>query len=726
MYTPIKISERITNLKKIYTTLTVPGAVDSYNHERYKKFNTGDRWFTLGFLRGWKENENADTTLIRSALAEAEEIKQSEPAIYDDELLLGHVYLPVYSDDEQKEYDALWESFKMSSRTTLFRSPRNTHIALDFEKLLKLGLNGIKSQIKEKMDSLNLADNNDAPDFSELKKYEFYQCLLIELDAVSEHAQRYAQKALEEANTANKARKEELLRLADILKKVPDAPAESFYEAIQSVHFFLSAVMGLYPLGRPDRYLYEYYKKDVEDGVLTQEFAQDLIDNFCLGVSDRVFSRSACGFMVGGLDKDGNCVENELTYMFLTALEHLKLPDPNGALCVNENTSDELLLYASEILSKGVTHPAFYNDRTITDSLVKNYGCSFEDAVNYIHTTCAEISIIGKSKAHSTAICCDLPKALLDAVKAKSFDSLEEIIYAFFDVLRGRITKSLEKYMLRIVEAGRIGYDPMRINALIEGCIESGKSIYEGGAKYTFIQPNFLGLATVVDSLYAIDTLVFKEKKLTFEEFCKIVENNYEGNEPLRQYIINKIAHYGNENVEIDALAKKIAHGCIDLLKEDTMPAKKLLMPGTFSYVTHASLGRQCGATFDARLANTSYSDGCSPVQGRDTNGPTAMIRSLTSWPQQELLGGMVVNIKFGSENLKGEKAKNFVALLRHFIERSGLEMQVNCVSRKTLEDAKINPEAHRDLIVRIGGYSDYFTRLFPELQQEIIDRTEY
>jgi len=126
MYTPIKISERITNLKKIYTTLTVPGAVDSYNHERYKKFNTGDRWFTLGFLRGWKENENADTTLIRSALAEAEEIKQSEPAIYDDELLLGHVYLPVYSDDEQKEYDALWESFKMSSRTTLFRSPSGT------------------------------------------------------------------------------------------------------------------------------------------------------------------------------------------------------------------------------------------------------------------------------------------------------------------------------------------------------------------------------------------------------------------------------------------------------------------------------------------------------------------------------------------------------------------------------------------------------------------------
>ena len=726
MYTPIKISKRTENLKALYTTLTVPRAVNSYDDARYQMFNTGDRWLTLGFLRGWQNNEDADTTLLRTALSEAEELNQTEPAIYDDELLLGHIYLPEYSEEEQKEYDALCESFHMSSRTLLFRYPRNTHISLDFEKLLKLGLNGIRAEIQEKINTLNLEAPNSLPEFSDYKKYEFYQCLLIELDAVSKLAKKYSEKAAEIAKDANKERKNELIRLSDILKKVPDMPAENFYEAIQSVHFFLSTLMGLYPLGRPDRYLYEYYEKDLKNGKITPEFAQQLIDNFCLGVSDRVFSRSACGFMVGGLDKNGKCVENELTYMFLTALEHLRLPDPNGALCVNEQTSDEILLYAGEILSKGVTHPAFYNDKTITNSLVENYGCSFEDAVNYIHTTCAEISIIGKSKAYSTAVYCDLPKVLLKAVKSKSFDSLDEIINTFFGILREQLKTSLRRYMLRIVEAGRIGYDPMRISALIDGCIQSGKSIYEGGAKYTFIQPNFLGLATVVDSLYAIDTLVFKEKKLTLEKFCKIVEENYEGNEPIRQYIINKVAHYGNENDEIDALAKKIAHGCIDILKEDKIPARELMMPGTFSYVTHASSGALCGATFDGRLAKTSYSDGCSPVQGRDINGPSAMIRSLTSWPQEHLLGGMVVNIKFSPENLKGEKAKNFVALLRHFIERGGLEMQVNCVSKKTLEDAKKNPEAHRGLIVRIGGYSDYFTRLFPELQQEIIDRTEY
>jgi formate C-acetyltransferase len=149
-------------------------------------------------------------------------------------------------------------------------------------------------------------------------------------------------------------------------------------------------------------------------------------------------------------------------------------------------------------------------------------------------------------------------------------------------------------------------------------------------------------------------------------------------------------------------------------------------MPGTFSYVSHAYLGEKTKATFDGRLAYTSFSDGCSAVQGRDTNGPTAMILSLTSWNQSKLLGGMVVNIKFNKNNLDGEKAQSFVTLLRTFVERGGIEMQVNVVDRKTLEDAMIHPENHENLLVRIGGYSDYFTRIKPSLQHEIIQRTQY
>lgn len=173
-------------------------------------------------------------------------------------------------------------------------------------------------------------------------------------------------------------------------------------------------------------------------------------------------------------------------------------------------------------------------------------------------------------------------------------------------------------------------------------------------------------------------------------------------------------------------MAARLADFLKSLFGKRELPLDKYMMPGTFSYISHAHMGAAMGATFDGRKAGYSYSDGCGAVQGRDVNGPTAMIRSLTSWEQKSLLGGMVVNMKFRADGLRGEKADNFLAILHAFLDRGGIELQVNVVDRATLEDARQNPEDHRDLIVRIGGYSDYFTRLNPILQQEIIDRTEY
>ena len=173
-------------------------------------------------------------------------------------------------------------------------------------------------------------------------------------------------------------------------------------------------------------------------------------------------------------------------------------------------------------------------------------------------------------------------------------------------------------------------------------------------------------------------------------------------------------------------MAEKLANDLVTLFDNDKLLMSSYMMPGTFSYTNHAYLGEKAGATFDGRKANTSFSDGCSAVQGRDVNGPTAMILSLTSWDQSKLLGGMVVNIKFNKNNLDGEKAESFVTLLKTFIERGGMELQVNVVDRETLEDALVNPENHENLLVRIGGYSDYFIRVKPSLQKEIIERTQY
>lgn len=723
-YSALKITERIEKLKDIYKTLTVPSTKDSYHPEKYKSYNTGDRFLTLGFLRGYDKHKDATTTRLRTSYADAEELYQAKPMIYENELLLGHLYLPEYTEEEQREYERLFESFYMSSHN--LRPPRQDHICLDYEKLLRVGINGLRAQIREKMDEIDISAPGIYPAMEEAKKYEFYQCLLIELDAVSDLAARYSQEALRLAGESEEPRKSELELLGHMLKKVPDNPAENFYEAVQSVQFFLSGLFGLYPLGRPDRYLYPYYERDIKSGTLTREFAQELIDNFCLAISDRAFSRAACGFIVGGYDENRETVENDLTYMFITALDHLKLPDPNGAVAVNEKTSEDLLRYSAEVLSNGTTHPAFYNDEAIINSLIENYGVDEKDAVNYIHTCCAEISVIGKSKSYTTAFLFDLPRQLCTVAQKGDFKNFDELYNAYVESLKESARTLSWRNVMRITEAARVGNDPMRACALIDDCIARGKSIYEGGERYTFVQPIFVGFANAVDSLIAISELVYKEKRLTLAEFNEIIKNNFEGAEDFRQYLIHKLPHYGNDNETADKMAERFGASLLGIFETKFVPMREQIMPGTFSYVTHADLGKNMGATFDGRTAKYSYSDGCGAVQGRDVNGPTAMVLSLTSWEQSKLLGGMVVNIKFGKENFTGRKQENFITTVRAFMERGGLEMQVNVVDRETLKDAQLNPEAHSDLIVRIGGYSDYFVRLSKTLQQEIIDRTEY
>ena len=301
-----KMSERMQRVKEVYLDLTVPKMQDPYHPTKYRSYRSGDRLMTLGYLRGFLEHADAVTTRIRTSYAEAEELYQSKPTIYDDELLLGHLYLPEYNEEEQAEYDRLCESFAMSAHTMIHRPPRKDHICLDFEKLLHVGINGLRAEIRNKMAAIDFGAPQSYPELDAVKQWEFYECCLIELDAVSDLARRYAEEALRIAQEKEEPRRTELIRLGTILKKVPDEPAESFYEAVQSVQFFLSTLFGLYPIGRPDRYLYPYYQKDLENGNLTREFAQELIDNFCLYVSDRVFSRAACGFIVGGRDERGD------------------------------------------------------------------------------------------------------------------------------------------------------------------------------------------------------------------------------------------------------------------------------------------------------------------------------------------------------------------------------------------------------------------------------------
>ena len=440
-YQPIPVTENTLKIRQEYLSMPVAMEDNPYIDRKYRHFCTGDRWISLEFLEGYLAAEKAETTRRRRSYAEAAELLNAKPIITEHEILAGHVYFPEYTPEQRKRYDELSEMFRMSAIPLALNCPRTSHLAMDLDKLLRVGVEGLVAEIKEKEAALDLDDEDAYPDYEVIKKYDFYESCLLELNAVLDLEKRYAAYAKELAETAEGKRKEELLRMADALEHVPAKPARSFFEAIQSVQFYLGTLFGLYTLNRPDRYLYPYYKKDLEDGVLTREDAQELIDNFCLHVSTRVFSRAACGFIVGGRLPDGTNVENELTYMFLTALDHIRMPDPNGALAVNKDTSDEILSYAREVLSHGVTHPAFYNDDVIISSLVK-YGVPYEEAVNYIHTTCAEISVIGKTKAHTTNVSIPLPKMLKEAVAKLSDDaSFDEI----FDHVLSCTYESLRK-----------------------------------------------------------------------------------------------------------------------------------------------------------------------------------------------------------------------------------------------------------------------------------------
>lgn len=720
MYIEEEMTDRIKKIREIYKAC--PVATQKRPH-----YYSGDRWLSLGFLEGWLENEATFTTKIRRSKAEARELDEAKPIINEHELICGELYFPDYTPEEQKRFDELVEAFHMSPtghKTESHRS-RTDHICMDFEKLLRVGINGLIREIEQKKAELDFGETSNLYDFQVAEKREFYDCCLMELEAVVRLAQRYADYAQELAGKAEEPRKSELLQMAKNMRQVPANPATSFYEAVQSVHFYIYNMFGLYPMGRPDRYLLPYYEEDLKNGKITKAFAQELIDNLCLKVSTYVFARAACGFIVGGSDKDGNLVENDLTYMFLTALRHIRMPDPNGALAVNRQTSAECLRYAVDILGDGTTHPAIYNDEVIIKGLME-YGIPREDACHYIHTTCAEISICGKSRMYTTSHNINMPRALLRVVEEDQPDTYEELEDLFFRLLKNNVENYNKNYLLRILEASRNGYQSMRASCLVDNCIERGKDVYSGGAAYSYMQPTFIGFANVCDSLYAIRQLVFEEKKLTLQEFFEIVKSDYEDHEPLRLYIRNKLPHYGNDDDRIDSFAHGLMSRLGKVFKDNEVFGGSFSIPGTFSYMTHAKMGKSTIATFDGRKAYTSLSDGCGPVQGLDRNGPTAMINSVTGWDQQRFLGGMVINVKFTKSMFDDAKKALFLDVIDAFIQRGGVEMQVNCVDRKTLEDAVIHPEEHGDLIVRIGGYSDYFVKQMPCVQQEIIERTQY
>lgn len=677
----------------------------------------GDGFF-LDFYKKFTSDENG-SIWQKYSTAFTYAFSKYTPTIYDGELIVGSA-VNCMTEEEQKEWD---EKYCYIAREQVERAGhgQDSHMAIDYELILKKGIAGITKDISKK---LSECDED---------KKEFYETARSCLEAVVVYSFNYghAAKALAEKEI-DMNRKKELERISFNCFRVPLYPASNFYEAVQSVHFISHCLsfnpfrMGFqqFQLGHPDRYLYPYYEKDIKEGVLTKKFAQELIDCLAIQINMRVPNGLSCGYMVGGRDADGNIVANELTEMFMQTIDNIRLVYPSVGFCYTEGIDDKYLEKACEILTHGRSHPAIFGDDTITKGLI-GYGVPENEAHSYIHSTCVEITPVSSSNVWVASPYTNMAQLLLD-VMDKEYESFEEFLKALFEHIDDTIKSNCTGYMeLRKIRA-KNSMNPL-LSCFVNDCIERGVDIEQGGAKYNWILPSFVGMANLVDSIYVLKELVFDKKEYTIAELNEILAKDFEGNELLKQRILNTIPKYGNDNDDVDKYFGMITeHIIAECKKYEAIHSNGKFIPSVFCWIKHEFFGRNTGATPDGRSAGFPLGDGSGPCQGREMNGPTASLLSSTKWAHHELIGGVAVNMKFSKKSL----GENSITILKHliktYIARGGFELQINIVDKETLEKAVERPQDYKDLVVRIGGYSDYFTRLSLEMQKEVILRTEH
>ena len=664
-----------------------------------------------------KDQDPSDYARYANAFYQA--FSQLTPVISDSELIVGRMENR-WTAEEAEEWKNTYHIICQERRKQA-GSGQCAHMAIDYKLLLSCGLKGIMARIDEYQANC-LPEQN-----------EFYSAARTCLEAVIKYSENYAAHAEKLAATENNTlRRKELLCIAEICRKVPANPAESFYEAVQSAHFVTTCLCAeplrgsnlQFQMGRPDQYLWPYYEKDIATGAITKEQAQLLLDCMGIQINMRIRNGLSSGYMVGGRDENGDIVANELTEMLMQVIDDIRLVYPAVGLCYTEGMQDRYLEKACDILSRGRSHPAIFNDDVISKGL-RSYGVPDRDSHNYIHSTCVEITPIAASNVWVASPYTNMAQMLLDTM-TREYDSFDAHLDTLLDMLDKRIEKNFAvQNEMRKVRAQNC-MNPL-LSCLVNDCLARGLDIENGGARYNWIMPSFVGVANLVDSLYTLKKLVYEDKKYTVCELKSILDSNFEGNEALRLHILNDLPKYGNDIDDIDRYFGMITDHLVSECKKYTgVHAAGNLIPSVFCWIKHERFGKETGATPDGRMAGFPLGDGSGPCQGREMNGPTASILSSTKWEHYGLIGGVAVNMKFSKSTLGKNSQSIMLWLIKTYMQRGGFELQINVTDKEILEKARQDPDTYRDLVVRIGGYSDYFTKLSPEMQQEIILRTEH
>lgn len=638
----------------------------------------------------------------------------------------------------------------------------DAHIAVSYEMVIKKGLVSYERRVRALLDELDLTVTEN------LGKYYFYQAVLIVIESVRNFAKRYANLALEKAMTASKNRAEELQEMARILNKVPYEPASSFYEAVQAI-WMIQLVLQIesnghsLSYGRMDQYLNPFLQSDLTDHKITEADAVELLTNLWIKTItiNKVRSWSHTQYSagsplyqnvtIGGQTMDKKDAVNPLSYLILRSVAQTKLPQPNLTVRYHHDLDDVFMRECIEVVRLGFGMPAFNNDEIIIPSFIAK-GVKETDAYNYSAIGCVETAVPGKWGYRCTGMSfINFPKTLLIAMNAgidpqsnvklidglihfKEMTSYEQLRKAWDRTIRDftRHSVIIENATDLILEKD---VPDVLCSTLTEDCIGRGKTIKEGGAIYDYISGLQVGIANLADSLAAIKKLVFEEKKLTPDELWEALMNDFSGEngEKIRNLLVEKAPKYGNDDDYVDHLIVEAYESYIDEVKKypntrfGRGPIGGIRYAGTSSISANVGQGKGTLATPDGRHAGEPLAEGCSPAHAMDKNGPTAVLKSVSKLPTQEITGGVLLNQKMSPQMLvKEDDRLKLVMLLRTFFNRlHGYHIQYNIVSRETLIDAQQHPEKHRDLIVRVAGYSAFFNTLSKATQDDIIARTE-
>ncbi|ELY2782297.1 formate C-acetyltransferase/glycerol dehydratase family glycyl radical enzyme [Cronobacter turicensis] len=646
----------------------------------------------------------------------------------------------------------------------------DAHLAVNFPLLLENGLDGLRARVAERRARLLLTDQDD------LHKEQFLKAIDITFSALSEHIQRFAALAARMAQEERRpARRDELLAISANCEHIAHQPPASFWQALQ-LCYFVQLVLQIesnghsVSFGRLDQYLYPWYRRDVElEQTLERERAIELLQSCWLKllevnkIRSGSHSKASAGsplyqnVTIGGqrlLNGEPVDAVNPLSWAVLESCGRLRSTQPNLSVRYHAGMSNDFLDACVQVIRCGFGMPAFNNDEIVIDEFIK-LGVSREDAYDYAAIGCIETAVGGKWGYRCTGMSfINFARVMLAALEggrdattgkvflpqekalsAGNFSHFSEVMDAWDRQIRYYTRKSIEIECVVDTVLEENAHDIL-CSALVDDCIERGKSIKQGGAKYDWVSGLQVGIANLGNSLAAVRRLVFEQGVVTQPQLAQALNDDFSGltGEQLRQRLINSAPKYGNDDDDVDLLLARAYQTYIDELKQyhntrfGRGPIGGTYYAGTSSISANVPFGAATMATPDGRKARTPLAEGASPASGTDRLGPTAVINSVGKLPVAKILGGVLLNQKLNPSTLDNLRDRQkLMQMLRTFFEvHKGWHVQYNIVSRETLLDAKAHPDKYRDLVVRVAGYSAFFTALSPDAQDDIIARTEH